>query len=160
MKSEHGFSLLELILAVAIFSLSSFALVTMLIDTNIGARQILERIDALSYAREGISKVEDLRSCGYFSILADGSDYSITGDCDIGYQLVSGGETVYNDADEETIYTRTYGFSDYGSSTSIKNFSVTVSWDSPRPLSVSLDSLISDYTFVINELYNDEEVVD
>jgi prepilin-type N-terminal cleavage/methylation domain-containing protein len=156
---RKGFSLLELILAVAIFSLGSFALATMLIDTSINSKQTIERMEALSYLDDGISLVQEVKGCGYFDILAlaDGSDYSITGDCDTGYELVSDdGSIVYNN-DEETIYTRTYGFSDYNGATSTKSFSVTISWDSPRPASISASSLISDYDVFINQDLSEEE---
>ncbi len=151
MKFKRGFSLLELILAVAIFSLSSFALATMMIDTNISNKQIIEKTEALSHIRSGSSLVQNVRDCGYFSIFENNNDSGITGDCINGYSLIPGGNLI------DDKYTMTYSFSDYNSSTSTKEVVISITSDPPRPASITAKSLISDYIFAINEAFDDSD---
>ena len=69
---KRGFSLLELVLAVAVFSVGSFALATLLIDSNISTKLSTERINALLYAKEGIGAVQSIRNSGW-AALTDGN---------------------------------------------------------------------------------------
>ncbi len=71
-KSQEGFSLLELVLAIAIFSLGAMAAGYMMINASIVSRQGLENAEAVSIAREGIEAVTSMRDSG-FSLLTDGS---------------------------------------------------------------------------------------
>ena len=71
-NKKLGFSLLELILAIAVFSIGSFALATLLIDSNISTKLSTERINALLYAKEGIGAVQSIRNSGW-AALTDGN---------------------------------------------------------------------------------------
>ena len=81
MKFNQGFSLLELVLAVAVFSISSVSLATLLIDANISTRLSLDRTSALFYAKEGLEAVRSIRdaSSTVFFNLASG-DYNLNND--------------------------------------------------------------------------------
>ena len=97
-----GFSLLELILAIAIFSLGSFAIATLLIDSNISTKLSMERTEALIYAREGIETAKFTKNNAWEDLVST--------------------TTVINDK-----YTRMVNVTE-GSSSSTKNVSVTVTW--------------------------------
>lgn len=99
-----GFSLLELVLAVAVFSLSSFALATLIIDSNISTKLSQEKIIALSYAKEGVNIARFTKNSAW----AD---------------LVSTSTTLDDKYLRETVVT------DDPIATSTKNVSVSVSWD-------------------------------
>ena len=72
MRKRSGFSLLELILAIAIFSVSSIAIAVILIDTNLSTKLNLERTEALLYAREGLEAAQSIKN-NIWSDLADGN---------------------------------------------------------------------------------------
>jgi len=131
-----GFSLLELILAVAIFSLGSIAMATLLIDSNISSKLSLERTEALLYAKEGIESVRSIRNSGWLN-LTDGS-----------YGLVNDGSTWFFSGASDLIddkYTRVVNVQTV--STSTKSVSITVEWDlTPvRTSSVVLNTIFTNW---------------
>ncbi len=133
---QAGFSLLELTLAIAIFSLGSVGMATLLIDSNLSTKLAGERTEALLYAKEGIDAVKSIRdsnwdsvSVGVHGLVSNSGAWVFDGSPD----LISGK------------YTREV---DVVSATStIKNVSVTVSWDlvSGRPASVVLDTILTNW---------------
>ena len=72
---QTGFSLLELILAVAIFSLGSVALATLIIDANLSTKVSTERTEALFYAKEGIEAVRSIRDDDWANL--EGNSYGL-----------------------------------------------------------------------------------
>jgi prepilin-type N-terminal cleavage/methylation domain-containing protein len=76
-NQNKGFSLLELILAVAIFSLASFAMATLLIDANISTKLAAERKEALSYAVGGISNIQALGGESFGNLVSGITEDSI-----------------------------------------------------------------------------------
>ena len=131
-----GFSLLELVLAVAIFSLGSVAIATLLIDSNISSKLSLERTEALLYAKEGIESVRSIRNSGWLN-LTDGS-----------YGLVNDGSAwIFSTTSDliEDKYTRVVNVQTV--STSTKSVSVTIEWNlTPvRTSSVVLNTIFTNW---------------
>ncbi len=134
-----GFSLLELILAIAVFSLGSYAVATLLIDSNTSTRSGLERTEALSHAKEGIEAVRYIRDQDWDN-LTNGSHGLDS----------SSGEWVFVIDTPDLIadkYTRTVSVSDRPDATSTKDISVTVSWSltPSRISSVSLNTILTNW---------------
>ncbi len=147
-----GFSLLELILAIAIFSLSSYGIATMLIDANITTRTSTERIAALFYAKEGIEAVRSIRDndLSTWSALPDG-DYELVYSDDI-WNLSTTSDQMIDDK-----YTRIINFENQTSS-SVKLVNSTVSWDltPSRNISITLTSLFSNWISVLDDVVEEE----
>jgi prepilin-type N-terminal cleavage/methylation domain-containing protein len=137
-KFTKGFSLLELVLAIAVFSLGSYAIATMLIDSNISTKLSIERTEALYYAKEGMEATRSIRDN---TVWADfvANDYGLT---DVSGSWAFGGS--FDTIDSK--YTRVVGVEDVSSTT--KNISVTVSWPltPARTASVVLNSLLTNWT--------------
>jgi prepilin-type N-terminal cleavage/methylation domain-containing protein len=135
-NKKEGFSLLELILAIAIFSLGSVAMSTLLIDSNITTRLGTERTEALFYAKEGIEAVRSIRDNSWagLEIGTHGLDNS-------------GVAWAFSGALEEINgkYTRTVEVSSV--STSTKNVSVNISWNitSGRTASTTLETVLTNW---------------
>jgi len=136
MKLKNGFSLLELVLAIAIFSVSSIGLATMLIDANLSTKTSSDRIEALLYAKEGVEAVRAIRDADWTD-LTDGN-----------HGLISSGGVWAFSGSSDTIaskYTRTVNIEAVSAST--KNVSVTVAWDITvtRPVSVVLTTVLTNW---------------
>lgn len=101
-NKKSGFSLLEVVLAVAIFALSSFALSTMMIDSNISTKLSQERITAMLYAKGGIETAKKMRDISWSGLISTSTTFD---------NKYLRGITVTPDA------------------TSTKNVAVSVSWD-------------------------------
>jgi prepilin-type N-terminal cleavage/methylation domain-containing protein len=149
LRENKGFSLLELILAVAIFSLSSFALASMLIDSNISTKLNSERTEALFYAKEGLEAVRSIRN----------DDWDTFKDIDSTYGLNAyGGEwLLYEDSELiDDKFTRTVTIED-GTDETIKNISVNVAWDltTTRVASTTLSTVFSNWISVENVVDGD-----
>lgn len=139
-----GFSLLELLLAVAIFALGSFALITILIDSNINTRLSTERTDALFHAKEGINAIRSIRDRVAWAELIDG---------DYGLAYVDGDWTLSTSSDlidsnsevNDNKYERTVTLTEVSSST--KNVSVNINWDltPARNVNVVLNTIITNW---------------
>jgi prepilin-type N-terminal cleavage/methylation domain-containing protein len=138
-NKKSGFSLLELVLAIAIFSLSSFALATMLIDSNISVRLSTERTEALFYAKEGVEAMRSIRNNNPWAYLTEGEHY-----------LDESGET-WALTDIPNIladkYTRVISIEDLPDDPNTKNITVTVGWDinSGRTASVNLETVLTNW---------------
>jgi len=121
-KINRGFSLLELVLAIGIFALSSVALVTLLIDSNISTKLGLERTTALMYAKEGMIAVQSIQSNGWASLVV-GNDYYLANNND-GWSF-TGTPGLLEDK-----YSRKINISlTYPPATSTKTVDVNVSWN-------------------------------
>jgi len=74
-NKSGGFSLLELILAIAVFSLSSFALATLMIDSNISTKLSQERMNALLYTKEGIESAKQMRNISWDTLMSTSTTF-------------------------------------------------------------------------------------
>ena len=135
-QTRRGFSLLELILAVAIFSLGSIAMATLLIDSNISTKLSIETTESLFQAKEGINITRAIRDNNWDD-LAEG-DHGI--DTDSSTPVFSGSADIIDGK-----YTRIVTISDI--STSTKNISVAVSWEltPSRTISTTLETVLTDW---------------
>lgn len=137
-NKTRGFSLFELVLAIAIFSLSSYAIVTLLIDANLSTELNLQRTAALFYAKEGVEAVRSIRDNDWADLI-DG----VHGlDSSSGNWVFSSSLDLINNK-----YTRTVNIETDMSTTSIKKVSVRVEWPlvSNRVVSVSLDTILTNW---------------
>jgi prepilin-type N-terminal cleavage/methylation domain-containing protein len=140
MQFKKGFSLLELILAVAIFSLAGVGLAMLLIDSNTSTQLVNERTDSLLYAQEGINGVIGIRSNSGWNALAAGT-YGLT-DVDGVLALDDAGSDYPDEAEK---YTRVITIAD--AATSIKNVQVNISWEitPARMGSTTLETILTNW---------------
>jgi len=138
-NKKSGFSLLELILAIAIFSIGSFAMATMLIDSNLSTKLGYEKVEALFYTREGIEALRAIRDNSWADLIDDPSQGIDN----------SGAVPVLTEAPDviDDKYTRMVSISTNPASASMKDVSVTVSWDltSAHSTSVTLSSVLTNW---------------
>jgi len=139
-NNQKGFSLIELILAVAIFSIVSYAITSMLIDAGVSTRLSQERTIALSYAKEGIEATRSIRDFSWD--LLTNQDHGLDN---------SGATSTFNNGTSDLIdnkYTRIISISDTDlANVPEKNVSVTVSWEaSPgRTVSAVLNTVFTNW---------------
>ena len=150
MKFKSGFSLLELVLAVAIFSFSSFALATMIIDSNISTRLSADRTDALLYAKEGVEAVRSIRD-------NDWTSWASTADGNHGLSINTVGSSsawVFSGTSDliDNKYTRTVNIATDSEVPTSKVVTVNIAWDlTPgRIASTTLLTIFSNWPDVIN----------
>lgn len=148
MSNKKGFSLLELVLAVALFSLGSFALASMIIDSGISTQTNTDRINSLLYTKEGIEAVFSIRDLNW-SNLVDGEYYL---DHSSGAWVLA---TTSNPADyiiSDTKYRRAVGIISSSTALYLKEASVNVSWsqNSGRISSTTQNILLSNWQSIIN----------
>jgi len=148
-KNYRGFSLLELILAIAIFSLSSIAVGTLLIDSGISARLNTEKTEALFYAGEGIEVVRIIRNGDWatWASLTDG-DYALESNGS-SWSLSSSSVDFLDNK-----FTRVISITSSSTATSTVTRMVTsnVSWDlTPnRTINISLPTIFTNWSSVVN----------
>jgi prepilin-type N-terminal cleavage/methylation domain-containing protein len=137
--NNRGFSLLELILAVAIFSLGSVAMVTMLVDANLSTRLSAERTEALFYAAEGLNATRSIRDNAWSDLSAGPHGLD-----DSGASPVFSGGSDSPDGDDK--YTRVITITDIDAST--KNISANITWNltSARIASVTLETVLTNWS--------------
>lgn len=135
-KKNKGFSLLELILAITFFSLGSYAIATLLIDSNISTKLSIERTEALLYVKEGVEATKSIRNNNW-SDLTDGN-HGLDG---------SGGSWVFSSSSDyiNDKYTRVVGVTSIATST--KQVLVTVEWNltPTRKSSVILETILTQW---------------
>jgi prepilin-type N-terminal cleavage/methylation domain-containing protein len=146
-KANTGFSLLELVLAVAIFSLGSFAMATMLIDSNISTRLSTERTEALFHAKEGIEAVRSIRDNDWSDLVEGSAGLAV--DPNTSLWTLSGSSDSIGDNDK---YTRTVSISTDPENENLKNVSVNIAWNftPSRIASTTLSTIFSDWIHVEN----------
>ena len=139
MKFNKGFSLLELILAVAIFSLGGVAMATLFIDSGISTKLSNERTEALFYAEEGVEAVLLIRDGSVWADLVDG-EYGLDN---------SSGDWVFTAEPDliESKYTRAVTLTASTTATSTIDVSVNVSWElsSAHIASTTLNTIITNW---------------
>ena len=140
-NKKRGFSLLELILAIALFSLSSYAMATLLINSSLSTQLSLDRTEALLYAKEGVEATRSIRDTDWSSLTAGNHGLYSTGSV----WTFSGSSDII-----EGKYNRTVGISTVSSST--KNISVTIQW-APTPAgssTITLQTVLTDWINAVN----------
>jgi prepilin-type N-terminal cleavage/methylation domain-containing protein len=143
-KNNLGFSLLELILAVAIFSLGSYVTATMLIDSNISTKLNTERIQAMLYAKEGIEAVRSIRDADsdlFFT--PNEGNYGLV-DTNNSWELTDTPDLIDNK------YTRTVTISEgpaLNADSPTKSVSINIAWEltPARVASTTLMTVLSDW---------------
>jgi prepilin-type N-terminal cleavage/methylation domain-containing protein len=139
MKFKRGFSLLELVLAVAVFSLSSFAIATLMIDSSISTKLSSERNEALSYAKEGIEATRSIRNNSWASLTP--GTYGLVSD-DSGWSFVESFDLI------DDKYRRVIEIADIiQDSISARSVRVSVSWDltPSRTASTTLNTILTNW---------------
>ncbi len=134
--NNRGFSLLELVVAIAIFSFGSVAMATLLIDSNVNTTISLERTNALLYAKEGMEAVRSIRDGDWSALVA--GDHGLDN---------SGSDWVFSGSSDliDNKFTRVVTIENV--STSTKNVSVAVAWSlrEARPFRVTLDTVLTNW---------------
>lgn len=147
-KRSGGFSLLELVIAIAIFAFASFAMGAMLIDSNVSTNVSIERTEALLYTKEGIEVVRSIRDNDFaaWSVLADGN-HGLSINTSSSTWVLSGIADIL-----DTKFTRVVNISSSSTAPFLKNISVTVDWPlaSGRLASTTLETVISNWINVRN----------
>lgn len=149
MKLKSGFSLLELVLAIAIFSFSSFTLATMIIDSNISTRLSADRTEALLYAKEGVEAVRSIRD-------NDWATWASTTDGYYGLLIDEASSTwAFNASTSDLIndkYTRMVNLATDLEVDTSRDVSVNISWDltSGRIASTTIGTVFSNWPDVVN----------
>lgn len=139
-QNKRGFSLLEIILAVAIFSGASISVGYLIIDASKTTDVNSKKIGATYIAREGLEAVRSILD-------ADGADFS--DDLPVGqHGLAFDGEDWTFDSDEDVsddgIYMRVIDVGNIDSET--KEVTSTVTAESGgRTISVSLSTIFTDW---------------
>lgn len=145
-KPSRGFSLLELVIAIAIFAFGSFAMGAMLIDSNVSTNISIERTEALFYAKEGLEAVRSIRDNDWntISALTDGNH---------GISISSSTWNFSGVADTlNTKFTRTVYVTASSTASFVKNVAVTVDWPllSGKLATTTLNTLVTNWINVRN----------
>lgn len=142
MKLKSGFSLLELVLAVAIFSMASISIGYLIIDAT-GTTDINnKKIETIFLAREGIEAVRSIRNAdGFATLVSNVGDNGLDFDSETNTWSFAGASE--NVADEN-VYTRVINITlDNATTTSVVS---TVSATSgARTISTSLETKFTDW---------------
>lgn len=135
-NKKTGFSLLELILAVAIFSLGGVTMATLMVDSSISTKLGAERTEALFYAKEGMEAVRSIHDTAWADLTVGSHGLDYTG----GAWVFSGTSDLINNK-----YTRVVEVEEVSSNT--KNVSLTVTWDltSNRTAEVVLHTIFTNW---------------
>lgn len=97
-KPDHGFSLLELVLAIAIFAIGSIITGNLLIDANTATRQDLDKAQAAIIAREGIEAVTSIRDADFDCLVVSAGTHGLSNPTGFAWKLnPSSGTTDVND---------------------------------------------------------------
>ncbi len=136
-KKKNGFSLLEVVLAIAIFSFSSFSIATLLIDSGISTRLAADKEQSIFYANEGLDALSMIENdlawtdltAGPHGLLQDELGWTFSGTSDL--------------IDDR--YTRTVNITDI--STSVKDVIISIEWalTENRNASINLETMITNW---------------
>lgn len=133
---QIGMSLVEILLAIAIFSVISTGIIGAIIYGQESTAVAGSRERAVKIAEEGIEAVRNIRDSGYSNLPADGT-YGL---------VVSGGVwTLSGSSDVTDIFTRTIVLSTVDART--RNVTVNVTWSQTvqRPGVISLNTYLTDW---------------
>ena len=151
LKAAKAFSLIEIMLAIFIFTLFSSAIVYVSLDTASRATQVEVKNEAEMYAEEGIEAVRNIRDRNYLDLVPGAYGLSLSLDTwtlgaapetiDAYYQRTVIIEEVYRDANGEIAASGTLDVE-------TKKITVSVNWAWKGVLSktVSLSSYLTNWT--------------
>ncbi len=148
-----GFSLLELVLAIAIFAIGSIVAGNLIIDANTSTRIDLDKAEAVQIAREGIEAVTSIRDSGFANIATTtpwphGLMAGPSGSCsDCGWAFSPASSTVVDTRFYRSIYITLTPSSAPFTSISTANVTSTVAWINARGFSdsVSLNTVFTNW---------------
>jgi len=148
MSNKKGFSLLELVLAIALFSLGSFTLASMIIDSGISTQINTDRINSLLYTKEGVEAVFSIRDLNW-SNLVEGEYYL---DHSSGAWILATASEPTDYIISDTKYRRVVTIISSSTAPYIKGASVNVSWsqNSGRISSTTQSILLSNWQSITN----------
>lgn len=142
---NKGFSVVEIMLAVALFAIFSVGAVSVSLQALDANRLAGEQAIATHYATEGLEAVRSIRNQSYTSLNSPQN-----------YVAVTGGVWTFSPTPNtfDTKYNRTISVTDYA--TNIKKVTSTVSWlfGGTRNNSVVLTEYLSDFKSTIAALFN------
>ncbi len=135
-KKQPGMSLVEVILAVAIFAVISTGVISAIIYGSESTAVAGARERATKIAEEGIEAVRNIRDSGYSNLPADGT---------YGLAMAGGVWTFSGTSDITDIFTRSITLSTIDSRT--RNITVSVAWTQTvqRAGSLSLNTYLTDW---------------
>ena len=119
-KFKKGNSLLEILLAIAIFTAGSIVVALLVINAGITMRYAEESSKALLYAREGIEAMKSIRDQSFLNLTNNVGDHGV---------VITGGNWGFSGSStlEEDHYTRIISISTITATTS--KITSTVSWN-------------------------------
>jgi|GEM_PF-1188762 len=151
LKIKQAFSLIEILLAIFIFTLFSTAIVYVSLDTASRATQVELKNEALLYAEEGLEAARNIRDRNFLDLVSGSYGLSFSADTwalvaapetiDDYYQRTMLIEDVYRDGNGDIAETGTLD-------AETKKITVTVTWNwkGLLPKSTSLSSYLTNWT--------------
>lgn len=140
-KNKKAFSLLEIILAVAIFSGAAISVGYLIIDASKTTEINTRKIGALFYAKEGIEAVRSIRNdVGFVTIASHLGDNGLSFDLDTKTWSFVG----TSDSPDDGIYTRIINIRDDETDTKLITSTVTAG-GSGRTVTTSLVTKITNW---------------
>lgn len=141
-KENHGFTLLELMLTITIFSIGSFGIAYMLIDAQNTTSRATSRTTALLYTREGLEAVRSIRDSATSTITVLDACANPCGVSSLGGTWAFSGTSNTSD---DGVFTRTIMVSTINVYT--RQITASTVWTGPngRSESVSLSTWLSSW---------------
>lgn len=146
-KINRAFSLMELVLAIAIFAIGSIVAGNLMIDANTATRVDLDKSEAILIAREGIEAVTSIRDSGFANLVISGPHGLESGPGGFGWVFSAGTSTVVNTKFYRSISLTLNPAAAPFTSTSSVIATSTVTWESARGEedSVSLTTILTNW---------------
>jgi len=145
---SSGFSLLELVLAIAIFAIGSIVAGNLIIDANTSTRIDLDKAEAALIAREGIEAVASIRDSGFANLTMSSWPHGLTsGSGGFGWVFSASTSDIVDTKFFRSIYITLDPTSAPFTSVSTATATSTVSWTNARGIidSVSLVTVFTNW---------------
>ena len=146
-KRNKAFSLMELVLAIAIFAIGSIVAGNLMIDANTATRIDLDKAQAVLIAREGIEAVTSIRDANFAYLSTSTWPHGLeSGGGGFGWAFSTATSTVVEAKFYRSIYITLNPTSDF-TSTSTAIATSTVTWENARGVSdsVSLTTVLTNW---------------
>jgi prepilin-type N-terminal cleavage/methylation domain-containing protein len=140
LRAKKGFSLMELVLALAIFGLGSIVAGNLMIDANVATRIDLDKSDATLIAREGIEAVTSIRDADFDCLVVSSGTHGLSNPTGFNWVLnsTSGTSDTTNGKFVRTTTIVTIPTSGLMPITAVATSTVTVTWTDARSVSQSI----------------------